>query len=91
MCYALVALVTDYDCWRPHPAGQPQPSLLEEIIGNLQTATERSIAFIQYLLKTESWLVEANCSCRHALDLAVWTSPQAVNPQERKRLAVLFE
>jgi len=91
MCYALVALVTDYDCWRPHPAGQPQPSLLEEIIGNLQTATERSIALHSAPLKTESRLVDADCSCRHALDLAVWTSPQAVNPQERKRLAVLFE
>ena len=36
ICYATVALATDYDCWRPHPAHVDQFELLEEIIANLK-------------------------------------------------------
>jgi len=57
--YALVALVTDYDCWRNKPVTKdpataapgdaaPAPAvdpheLLKEIIGNLQTASQNAI------------------------------------------------
>ena len=33
ICYALVALPTDYDCWKPHPAHLDQAKLIEEILG----------------------------------------------------------
>jgi len=40
LCYALVALPTDYDCWRPHPAhvdqrrggGHPQPQQRDQAL-----------------------------------------------------------
>ena len=34
IAYALVALPSDYDCWRPHPADLDKHELLKEIIGN---------------------------------------------------------
>jgi len=63
MSYALVASVTDYDCWRrpPGPAADPgaakpgtageapqdQYVLLQEIIANLRTATDNAISLIR--------------------------------------------
>jgi len=34
MCYSLIALVSDYDCWMPHTPGTKKV-LLKEIIANL--------------------------------------------------------
>lgn len=58
--YALVALVTDYDCWRRPPAAatsaavSPEPPapadpyvLLKEIIANLQAASDNAISLIR--------------------------------------------
>ena len=42
ICYATVALATDYDCWRPHPHALDQFELLEEIIGNLKVGHART-------------------------------------------------
>jgi 5'-methylthioadenosine phosphorylase len=62
MAYALVALVTDYDCWRARPvkpgakeaeAGKVEAekpdaaALLKEIISNLQTASENAMRLIR--------------------------------------------
>jgi 5'-methylthioadenosine phosphorylase len=64
--YALIALVTDYDCWKRPPVGKPGPqmpapgnagvekpspaALLEEIIANLRAASDNGIALIQRVL-----------------------------------------
>lgn len=91
MCYALVALASDYDCWREHDPAQDKQSLLQEIIGNLNAATQNAIDLIERLLETDDGLADDQCDCRKSLELAVWTQPDAINPQERKRLSVLFD
>lgn len=91
MCYALLALITDYDCWRPHDPNQSQQSLLQEIIGNLHTATDNAVRLLEELLASSERLVKDDCLCRHALELAVWTRPEAQNADERKRLRPLWE
>src|SRR5205085_8568011 len=53
MSYALLAMVTDYDCWRTKPgsaAGEGEKSkdeLLKEIIGNLAAATQNAMEVIR--------------------------------------------
>jgi 5'-methylthioadenosine phosphorylase len=91
MCYALVALASDYDCWRPHDKSKGKQTLLKEILSNLKMATDNSLALIQALLAGAEKLVDEDCPCRKSLELAVWTSPDAIDPAERKRLAPLFE
>jgi len=91
MCYALVALVSDYDCWRAHEKGKSKQGLLEEIIGNLNEATENAIKLIEAVLEKNSGLVCADCVCRSSLELAVWTKPEQISKEERARLEVLFE
>ncbi|MHC4911378.1 MAG: MTAP family purine nucleoside phosphorylase [Planctomycetota bacterium] len=91
MCYALIALASDYDCWRPHKEGKDKQTLLQEIISNLQTATNNCLELIKAVLKSGDELVCEDCVCRKSLDLAVWTDPSQVNPGDKDKLKVLFE
>jgi 5'-methylthioadenosine phosphorylase len=91
ICYALIALVSDYDCWRPHHAGKSKQSLLQEIMANLQTATNNCLKLIQAVLAGEARLVSEDCPCRKSLDLAVWTDQSQISAADKKKLQVLFE
>jgi 5'-methylthioadenosine phosphorylase len=91
MCYALVALASDYDCWRPHDKSKGKQTLLKEILTNLKTATDNSLSLIQALLASDERLVDEDCSCRKSLELAVWTNPDWIDPNEKERLMTLFE
>jgi 5'-methylthioadenosine phosphorylase len=91
ICYGLVALPTDYDCWRPHPEGVDQRELLKEIIGNLNAATVRSIELIEAAIERAATTLNGSCFCRRALDLAVWTHPDSVSEEIRERLGVILE
>jgi 5'-methylthioadenosine phosphorylase len=91
MCYALVALVSDYDCWREHDPSIGQQALLEEIIGNLNSASHNAITLIEKLLDSDLKLCDNSCTCRKSLNLAVWSKPEAVDQKEKETLAPLFE
>lgn len=91
MCYALVALVSDFDCWRPHASNADKKGLLEEILGNLHQATENAIKLIEKTLDMDHVLCEENCSCRKSLELAVWSGQEMIDPAVRSKLAPLFE
>ncbi|MCE5185318.1 MAG: S-methyl-5'-thioadenosine phosphorylase [Planctomycetaceae bacterium] len=91
MCYALIALVSDYDCWREHEPGRDKPSLLAEIIGNLNKAAGNAIELIEKTLQTDWMLFSEKCDCRRSLKLAVWTQPEAIEPQKKSELGILFE
>jgi len=100
ICYALIALASDYDCWRPH---EPRPSegrdeaqkdkqtLLKEIIGNLQMATNNCLELIKAVLTNERELVCDDCHCRKSLELAVWTDQSQIAMADKEKLKVLFE
>lgn len=91
MCYALIALPTDYDCWRPHDAAADKQTLLAEIIGNVEHATKNSIALIRAAVRRIADHDLPACSCSNALDLAVWTNRDQVRPETVRRLGVLLE
>lgn len=91
MCYNLVALVSDYDCWRPHEATQEKPALLAEIISNLGTATENCLELMRAVLAGDADLVDGECPCRTSLGLAVWTPQDALDTEKMQKLAPLFE
>jgi 5'-methylthioadenosine phosphorylase len=91
ICYAMVALVCDYDCWRPRRKQIDKQSLLREIIGNMQRASENCLKLIEAVLAGKGELVREDCGCRKSLNLAVWTNPKEIPAKEKKKLAVLFE
>ncbi len=91
MCYALIALASDYDCWKEHDPGIGKHELLKEIIGNLNAATQNAIALIEAVLTADDNLCDETCPCRKSLELAVWTPDEAQNKEEKEKLGVLFE
>jgi 5'-methylthioadenosine phosphorylase len=91
ICYALIALPSDYDCWRPHEVQTDKQTLLKEIIANLQTATNNCLELIKAVLESDSELVCENCHCRKSLDLAVWTNESQISPADKEKLKILFE
>ena len=91
MCYALVALASDYDCWRPHDPAKGKQTLLEEIISNVKAATENCLYLVKALLESDGALASDDCGCRKSLELAVWTKPEQIDPTRKQDLAPLFE
>ena len=91
LCYASVSLPTDYDCWRPHPATLSQHQLLAEIRHNLEEGTRRAMLLLKAALPAAKALAAKDCSCRHALDSAIFTAASAVSQATRDRLALLLQ
>ena len=106
MSYALVALVTDFDCWR-RPAGPkpaPQASapeehdpavLLKEIIANLQAATDNGIRLIRQAVSRVGGSAQlqaqlAASPARRALQLAIWSDKNRLAADEVQLLAPLW-
>jgi len=98
--YALVSLVTDYDCWKTSaakPSEGPQPPadphvLLKEITRHLQLATQRATALLQAtveLMARESQRL-AECPASRALQLGIWSDRDAIDRDEVRRLAPLW-
>ena len=93
MAYALLALPTDYDCWRPMPperAGQPRESLLKEIIGNLGRASDACLALIRAALEDVAILRVTPSPGHDAMALAIWSDKSRVAPDEVRRLAPIW-
>jgi 5'-methylthioadenosine phosphorylase len=90
ICYALVAMPTDYDCWRSHPQGQDQAKLLEEIIGNVKVATQNAVELMRRAVPGLPALAEKGCPCQSALALAIWTDRARIPPTVRQKLAPLL-
>ncbi|MHC4457390.1 MAG: MTAP family purine nucleoside phosphorylase [Planctomycetota bacterium] len=90
ICYALVALASDYDCWREHKEKDKQ-TLLKEITANLEAATKNCLELVKVVLGSGGELVCEECSCRRSLELAVWTDQDQIEAADREKLKVLFE
>lgn len=91
MCYAMVALVTDYDCWKPHPPDAPRPALIAEIMGNLRQATANGIALLRRML--ERFAEEPpgiDCACQRSLEMAIWTDRRRIDGGQMARLGLLL-
>jgi 5'-methylthioadenosine phosphorylase len=89
MCFALVALISDYDCWQKKNEQKDAQMLLQEIIGNLNEATANAIELIKAVLQSGQTLCDDNCPCRKSLQLAVWTKPELIDPKYNDVLKVL--
>jgi len=93
--YALVALVTDYDCWKHQPGRESTDpaELLKEILGNLKTATQNALwlvrAAVELAADRQQELLAA--PAREALKLAIWSDKSRIAREEIDRLAVLWK
>jgi 5'-methylthioadenosine phosphorylase len=86
LCYATVALATDYDCWHEGHESVTVAQVIETVKKNVAQARE----VVRLVAETADQLGERTCACAHALDHAVMTAPSAIPPQTRERLSLLL-
>jgi 5'-methylthioadenosine phosphorylase len=80
ICYATMAMVTDYDCWHEEEADVT----VGEVVARLQENAAHAQAIVRDLLAT---LPEGRtCPCASALDHAVLTEPGRIPDTARERL-----
>ena len=91
ICYALLALVTDYDCWRPHQPGTDKQKLLAEIIGHLEAATANGIALMRTAIEALAARPLGKSPIHDALELAIWSDPAKLTPEVFDKYGVLLE
>ena len=83
LCYATLAMVTDYDVWHDSEADVS----VEVVLSNLQANTQSASALLKAL--AERGLPERTCLCGSALDHAIVTDPSRVSAAARQRVALL--
>ncbi len=84
ICYASIAGVTDYDCWKDDD--EPSPidvivATLKKNTGTIREIIKRAVAAIKQ---------ERTCSCASALQTAIVTSPDAIPPALKKKLDLII-
>ena len=84
ICYATLALVTDYDCWHP----DHDSVTVDLIIANLmQNATTAKKTIAEAVDRVEG---PRTCACKDALATAIITRPEHVPDQVKKELAPII-
>jgi 5'-methylthioadenosine phosphorylase len=81
LCYATVALITDYDCWHP----QHDSVTLDEILANMGRNTDNVQRAIREAVG--SLAEERRCKCGSALAHAIVTDRKVISAATKKRLA----
>jgi 5'-methylthioadenosine phosphorylase len=84
ICYATLALVTDYDCW--HPIHESVTT--EMILTNLQKAVDTVKRILKLLLP--SIPQKRDCACASALRFAIATEKKYISKEKRAQLELLI-
>jgi len=84
ICYAAIAMITDYDCWHPDHESVTAAQIIATLNQNAENA--------QKVLRTAVREVpsERTCKCGAALKHALVTDLKLVPPATRKRLAAII-
>ena len=84
ICYATLAMVTDYDCWHPAHDAVTVDQIIDYLNRNAQNAQKIIRTAVRQMPK------ERGCKCGSALAHAILTDPKKIPPQVRKKLALLL-
>jgi len=83
ICYATLALSTDYDCWHALEEEVSVEAVLGVIHSNISVARKSIVGL------AESFPPAGSCKCQQALDGAMLTAPDRIPDATRKRLELL--
>jgi len=85
ICYATLAMITDYDCWRPETAAVT----VEEVVARLHDNASMAQSIVA---RVHSRLPESRaCACATALKSAILTEPSRIPRETRDRLRLLVD
>jgi len=85
ICYATLALVTDYDCWHPDHDAVTVDQIVSVLIQNSKNAQDLIRAT---LLRLDG---SRECKCGSALKSAILTDPATIPPGTKDKLRLLIE
>ena len=81
ICYATIALVTDYDCWHPEHDHVTVDMIVANLTQNAKTAQQVIADAVGRLP------FERTCECARALEHAIITRPEAIPAHVKRELA----
>jgi 5'-methylthioadenosine phosphorylase len=84
LCYATVALSTDYDCWHEEEADVSVSAIIETL--------RRNVTLARRIIRAAALKIpaERGCGCATAVKSAVLTDRAALSPTTRERLALIL-
>jgi 5'-methylthioadenosine phosphorylase len=85
MCYATVAMATDYDCWHEGHDDVTVEAVVAIMQRNVGHARDLIGAAVPRLA------AERTCACKDALKFAIMTARDRITPEARLRLGLLIE
>jgi 5'-methylthioadenosine phosphorylase len=85
LCYAMICMVTDYDCWRE---GEDDVDI-QTVIANLMRNADTARGVLQDLVPA---LVASDrtCACPNACEFAVITAPDQRDPDAVRKLSAVL-
>jgi len=83
LCYATVAMVTDYDCWHPDHDHVTVDAVIKVLLANADNA-RALVKAVAPKLTSRTHVCEKGCHT--ALEAALITAPQARNPKMAAKL-----
>ena len=81
ICYATIALVTDYDCWHPDHDSVTVDLIIANLMQNAATAQKTIAEAVGRIAGPRT------CACKDALATAIITRPEHVPEQTKRDLA----
>src|SRR5438270_945374 len=85
ICYATIAMVTDYDCWHPHHDSVTVNQIVAVLLKNADNATKVLRATVAAMPKTRT------CKCGAALAHAILTERDKIPAATRKKLSLILD
>jgi len=86
ICYATVAMVTDFDCWHPDHDHVTVDAIIQVLLGNADNAR----ALVKDTAPRLAGRTEAcHAGCHTALDNALITAPDARDPAMAEKLSAV--
>ena len=83
ICYATLALSTDYDCWHEEEESVTVEMILETIKKNVTVSKD-------IIKGAVGGLSERGCSCASAMKYAVVTDPSIIGKETREKVDLIF-
>ena len=83
ICYATIAMITDYDCWHPEHDAVTGAQILATLNQNALNAQR----VLREAVRTMP--AERTCKCGSALASAIFTDPKVIPADTKKKLAAI--
>lgn len=84
MCYAVICMSTDYDCWKE----DEDHVTVDMVINNLNKNASNAKALIKELIPLLA--KERDCGCNEAIKYAVITDPKKQSNKQKKKLQAIL-